>query len=119
MRKSPKDLVREEVLALTAYQVGDAAGMVSSTRWRTRTRCRRQLQREIAELVSGRRQSLSGPAGTGAEGAPAPDDGDTEACEISAARSDEIIHIMIQALAGRRSGARARTHFLMYAPTRW
>jgi len=105
MRKSPKDLVREEVLALTAYQVGDAAGMVKLDAMENPYALPPQLQREIAELVSGAavnrypdpqapalkarlRQTMAIP----------------EACEILLGNgSDEIIHIMIQALA--RPGA--------------
>ena len=105
MRKSPKDLVREEVLALTAYHVGDAAGMVKLDAMENPYVLPLELQREIAELVSGAavnrypdpqapalkarlRQTMAIP----------------EAFEILLGNgSDEIIHIMIQALA--RPGA--------------
>jgi histidinol-phosphate aminotransferase len=53
MSKSPKDLVREEVLALAAYPVADAAGMVKLDAMENPYPLPPQLRREIAELVSG------------------------------------------------------------------
>jgi histidinol-phosphate aminotransferase len=52
MKKSPKDLVREEVLALAAYHVADAAGMVKLDAMENPYRLPQALQREIAELVA-------------------------------------------------------------------
>lgn len=105
MSKSPKDLVREEVLALAAYPVADAAGMVKLDAMENPYALPPELRREIAELVSGAavnrypdpqapalkarlRQTMAIP----------------EAYEILLGNgSDEIIHMMIQALA--RPGA--------------
>jgi histidinol-phosphate aminotransferase len=53
MRKSPKDLVREEVLALTAYHVGEAAGMVKLDAMENPYALPQELRREIADLVAG------------------------------------------------------------------
>jgi len=53
MRKSPKDLVREEVLALTAYHVGEAAGMVKLDAMENPYALPQELQREIADLAAG------------------------------------------------------------------
>jgi histidinol-phosphate aminotransferase len=52
MKKSPKDLVREEVLALAAYPVADAAGMVKLDAMENPYTLPQALQREIAELVA-------------------------------------------------------------------
>ena len=52
MRKSPKDLVREEVLALAAYHVGEAAGMVKLDAMENPYALPQELRREIAELVA-------------------------------------------------------------------
>ncbi len=52
MKKSPKDLVREEVLALAAYHVADAAGMVKLDAMENPYVLPQPLQREIAELVA-------------------------------------------------------------------
>lgn len=105
MSKLPRDLVREEVLALTAYHVGEAAGMVKLDAMENPYMLPQELRREIAELVAGAainrypnpqapelkarlRQSMAIP----------------DACDILLGNgSDEIIHIMIQALA--RPGA--------------
>jgi histidinol-phosphate aminotransferase len=103
--KSPKDLVREEVLALTAYHVGEAAGMVKLDAMENPYTLPQELRREIAELVAGAainrypnpdapelkarlRQTMAIP----------------EACDVLLGNgSDEIIQIMVQALA--RPGA--------------
>jgi len=53
MNKSPKDLVREEVLALTAYHVGEAGGMVKLDAMENPYALPRNLQSEIAQLVAG------------------------------------------------------------------
>ena len=52
MKKSPKDLIREEVLALAAYHVADAAGMVKLDAMENPYALPQPLQREIAELVA-------------------------------------------------------------------
>jgi histidinol-phosphate aminotransferase len=103
--KSPKDLVREEVLALTAYHVGEAAGMVKLDAMENPYTLPQALRREIAELVAGAainrypnpdapelkarlRQTMAIPA----------------ACDVLLGNgSDEIIQIIVQALA--RPGA--------------
>jgi histidinol-phosphate aminotransferase len=105
MNKSPKDLVREEVLALAAYHVGEAAGMVKLDAMENPYTLPQELRREIAELVAGAalnrypnpqapelkarlRQTMAIP----------------EAFDILLGNgSDEIIQIIIQALA--RPGA--------------
>lgn len=105
MRKSPKDLVREEVLALTAYHVGEAAGMVKLDAMENPYALPQELRREIADLVAGAalnrypnpqapelkarlRQTMAIP----------------EAFDILLGNgSDELIQIMVQALA--RPGA--------------
>ena len=105
MNKSPKDLVREEVLALAAYHVGEAAGMVKLDAMENPYTLPQELRREIAELVAGAainrypnpqapelkarlRQTMAIP----------------EAFDILLGNgSDELIHIMVQALA--RPGA--------------
>ncbi len=53
MSKSPKDLVREEVLALAAYHVGEAAGMVKLDAMENPYALPQALRREIADLVAG------------------------------------------------------------------
>ena len=101
MSQSPKDLVREEVLALSAYHVGDAAGMVKLDAMENPYALPQELQREIAgvaagaalnrypnprapELTARLRQTMAIPA----------------ACDIMLGNgSDELIHIMVQALA--------------------
>ena len=105
MSKSPKELVREEVLALAAYHVGEAAGMVKLDAMENPYTLPQELRREIAELVAGAalnrypnpqapelkarlRQTMAIP----------------EAFDILLGNgSDEIIQIIIQALA--RPGA--------------
>ena len=105
MSKPPKDLVREEVLALTAYHVGEAAGMVKLDAMENPYVLPQALRREIAALVAGAplnrypnpqapelkarlRQAMAIP----------------EAFEILLGNgSDELIHIMVQAMA--RPGA--------------
>ena len=105
MNKSPKDLVREEVLALAAYHVGEAAGMVKLDAMENPYALPQELRREIAELAAGAainrypnpqapelkarlRQTMAIP----------------EAFDILLGNgSDEFIHIMVQALA--RPGA--------------
>ena len=105
MNKSPKDLVREEVLALAAYHVGEAAGMVKLDAMENPYTLPQKLRREIAELAAGAainrypnpqapelkarlRQTMAIP----------------EAFDILLGNgSDELIHIMVQALA--RPGA--------------
>jgi len=52
MKRSPKDLVREEVLALAAYHVADAAGMVKLDAMENPYALPQVVRREIAELVS-------------------------------------------------------------------
>ena len=99
MSKSPKDLVREEVLALSAYHVGDAAGMVKLDAMENPYALPQELQREIAGLAAGAalnrypdprapqltarlRQTMAIP----------------EACDILLGNgSDELIHIMVLA----------------------
>ena len=103
--KSPKDLVREEVLSLTAYHVGEAAGMVKLDAMENPYALPQELRREIADLAAGAalnrypnpqapelkarlRQTMAIP----------------EAFDILIGNgSDELIHIMVQALA--RPGA--------------
>jgi histidinol-phosphate aminotransferase len=105
MSKSPEDLVREEVLALTAYHVGAASGMVKLDAMENPYTLPQELRREIAELVAGAainrypnpqapelkarlRQAMAIP----------------KAFDLLLGNgSDELIHIMIQALA--RPGA--------------
>jgi histidinol-phosphate aminotransferase len=105
MKKSPKDLVREEVLALSAYHVGEAAGMVKLDAMENPYALPQELRREIADLVAGAafnrypnpqapelkarlRQTMAIP----------------EAFDILLGNgSDELIQIIIQALA--RPGA--------------
>jgi histidinol-phosphate aminotransferase len=105
MSKLPKDLVREEILALAAYHVAEAAGMVKLDAMENPYPLPKALRSEIAELVSGAavnrypnpqapelkarlRQVMAIP----------------EAFEILIGNgSDEIIQILIQALA--RPGA--------------
>ncbi len=105
MSKPPKDLVREEVLALTAYHVGEAAGMVKLDAMENPYVLPQALRREIAALVAGAplnrypnpqapelkarlRQAMAIP----------------EAFEILLGNgSDELIHIMGPAMA--RPGA--------------
>jgi histidinol-phosphate aminotransferase len=105
MSKSPKELVREEVLALAAYHVGEAAGMVKLDAMENPYTLPQELRREIAELVAGAainrypnpqapelkarlRQTMAIP----------------EAFDILLGNgSDELIQIMVQALA--RPGA--------------
>ena len=105
MSKSPRDLVREDVLALTAYQVGEAAGMLKLDAMENPYALPVPLRREIADLVTGAalnrypnpqapelkarlRQTMAIPA----------------AFDILLGNgSDELIHIMVQALA--RPGA--------------
>jgi histidinol-phosphate aminotransferase len=117
MSKSPKDLVREEVLALAAYHVGEAAGMVKLDAMENPYTLPQRLRREIAELVAGAainrypnpqapelkarlRQAMAIP----------------EAFDLLLGNgSDEIIQIIIQALA--RPGAVAlapEPTFVMY-----
>jgi histidinol-phosphate aminotransferase len=105
MSKTPKDLVREEVLALTAYDVGAAAGMVKLDAMENPYALPQELRREIADLAAGAainrypnpqapelkarlRQVMAIP----------------EAFDILLGNgSDEIIQLMVQALA--RPGA--------------
>jgi histidinol-phosphate aminotransferase len=105
MRRTPKDLVREELLALTAYHVSDAAGMVKLDAMENPYALPQALRSEIADLVAGvavnrypnpqapelkarLRQTMAIP----------------EAFDILLGNgSDEIIQIIIQALA--RPGA--------------
>ena len=51
--KTPKDLVREEVLALAAYHVGDAAGMVKLDAMENPYALPDALRREVGELAAG------------------------------------------------------------------
>lgn len=105
MTKSPKDLVREEVLALTAYHVGEAAGMVKLDAMENPYALPQELRREIAllaadaalnrypnpqapELKARLRRTMAIPE---------------EFAILLGNGSDEIIHIMVQALA--RPGA--------------
>lgn len=105
MSKSPRDLVREEVLALTAYHVGEAAGMLKLDAMENPYALPLPLRREIADLVAGAalnrypnpqapelkarlRQTMAIPAGFDI---------------LLGNGSDELIHIMVQALA--RPGA--------------
>jgi histidinol-phosphate aminotransferase len=105
MKILPKDLVREEVLALTAYHVGEAAGMLKLDAMENPYPLPQELRREIADLVACAalnrypnpqapelkqrlRQTMAIPA----------------AFDILLGNgSDELIQIMIQALA--RPGA--------------
>jgi len=105
MKKSHTDLVREEVLALTAYHVGGAAGMVKLDAMENPYALPRELRREIAELVAGaalnRYPDPQAPALKARlrRAMAIPDAFDL----LIGNGSDEIIQIIIQALA--RPGA--------------
>ena len=105
MSKSPKDLVREEILALTAYPVGAAGGMIKLDAMENPYALPEALRREIAELVANApvnrypdpeaprlkarlREVMAIPEGSGI---------------LIGNGSDEIIQIIVQALA--RPGA--------------
>ncbi len=105
MKKSPKDLVREEVLALAAYHVADAAGMVKLDAMENPYALPQAVQREIAELVSGAAVNrYPDPRAPELKARLRQVMGIPEAFDILVGNgSDEIIHILIQALA--RPGA--------------
>ena len=105
MRKLPQDLVREEVLALTAYHVGEAAGMVKLDAMENPYALPQDLQREIAELVSAAAVNrYPDPQAPELKARLHQTMAIAEAFDILLGNgSDEIIHIIIQALA--RPGA--------------
>ncbi|MFH1043868.1 MAG: histidinol-phosphate transaminase [Pseudomonadota bacterium] len=105
MPNSPDQIIRPEILALTAYHVGEAAGMVKLDAMENPYALPQELRREIAALAAGAalnrypnpqapelkarlRQTMAIP----------------DAFDILLGNgSDELIHIMVQALA--RPGA--------------
>jgi histidinol-phosphate aminotransferase len=105
MRKSPKDLVREEVLALTAYRVGEAAGMVKLDAMENPYALPQELRREIADLVAGAALNrYPSPQATELKARLRQTMAIPEAFDILLGNgSDELIQIMVQALA--RPGA--------------
>jgi histidinol-phosphate aminotransferase len=105
MKKLPKDLVREEVLALTAYHVGEAAGMVKLDAMENPYALPQELQREIADLAAGAALNrYPNPQAPELKARLRQTMAIAEAFDILLGNgSDEIIHIIIQALA--RPGA--------------
>jgi histidinol-phosphate aminotransferase len=105
MRKSPKDLVRAEVLALSAYHVGEAGGMVKLDAMENPYTLPQELRREIAELVeSAAINRYPNPQAPELKARLRQTMAIPETCDVLLGNgSDEIIHIMIQALA--RPGA--------------
>ena len=105
MTKSPKDLVREEVLALTAYHVGEAAGMVKLDAMENPYALPQELRRELGELVAGAALNrYPNPQAPELKARLRQSMGIAEAFDILLGNgSDEIIHMMVQALA--RPGA--------------
>ena len=105
MTKSPKDLVREEVLALTAYHVGEAAGMVKLDAMENPYALPQDLRRELAELVAGAALNrYPNPQAPELKARLRRSMGIPEGFDILLGNgSDEIIHILVQALA--RPGA--------------
>jgi len=105
MNKSPKDLVREEVQALTAYHVGDATGMVKLDAMENPYALPQALQRAIAELVAGAALNrYPNPLAPELKARLRRTMAIPDAFDILLGNgSDEIIHIVIQALA--RPGA--------------
>jgi histidinol-phosphate aminotransferase len=105
MKISPKDLVREEVLAFAAYHVGEAAGMVKLDAMENPYALPQELRREIAELVAGAAiNRYPNPQAPELKARLRETMAIPEAFDILLGNgSDEIIHIMIQALA--RPGA--------------
>jgi len=103
--KSPKDLVREEVLALTAYHVGEAAGMVKLDAMENPYALPQELRRELGELVAGAALNrYPNPQAPELKARLRQSMGIAEAFDILLGNgSDEIIHMMVQALA--RPGA--------------
>lgn len=105
MKKSPKDLVRDEVLALAAYHVADAAGMVKLDAMENPHALPQALQREIAELVAAAAVNrYPNPQAPELKARLRQVMGIPDAFDILIGNgSDEIIQILIQTLA--RPGA--------------
>jgi histidinol-phosphate aminotransferase len=105
MNKSPKDLVREEVLALSAYHVGEAAGMVKLDAMENPYALPQELRREIAELAeSAALNRYPDPQAPELKARLRQVMAIPEAFDILVGNgSDELIQIIIQALA--RPGA--------------
>jgi len=105
VKKSPSDLVREEVLALTAYHVGEAAGMVKLDAMENQYALPQALRRELGELVAGAALNrYPNPQAPELKARLRRAMGIPEAFDILLGNgSDEIIHMMVQALA--RPGA--------------
>lgn len=105
MSKSSKDLVREEVLALAAYHVGDAAGMVKLDAMENPYALPQELRREIADLVAGAALNrYPNPQAPELKARLRQSMGIGEAFDILLGNgSDELIQIIVQALA--RPGA--------------
>jgi len=105
MKISPKDLVREEVRAFAAYHVGEAAGMVKLDAMENPYALPQELRREIADLVAGAAiNRYPNPQAPELKARLRETMAIPEAFDILLGNgSDEIIHIMIQALA--RPGA--------------
>ncbi len=103
--KTPKDLVREEVLALAAYHVGEAGGMVKLDAMENPYALPDELRREVAELVAGAAiNRYPNPQAPELKARLRRAMAIPEAFDILLGNgSDEIIQIMIQALA--RPGA--------------
>lgn len=105
MSKSPQDLVREEVLAMSAYHVADAAGMVKLDAMENPYPLPQALRREIGELVAGAAVNrYPNPQAPELKARLRRVMGIPEAFDILIGNgSDEIIQILIQAVA--RPGA--------------
>lgn len=101
----PKDLVREEVLALTAYHVGEAAGMVKLDAMENPYALPPELRREIADLAAGAAiNRYPNPQAPELKARLRRTMGIAEGFDLLLGNgSDEIIQIIIQALA--RPGA--------------
>lgn len=101
MSKPVKDLVREEVLALSAYHVGEAAGMVKLDAMENPYALPQELRREIAELVAqAPLNRYPNPQAPELKARLRRTMAIPEAFDLLIGNgSDEIIHIMVQALA--------------------
>lgn len=105
MHRSPKDLVREEVLALSAYHVGDAAGMVKLDAMENPYALPLELRREIGQLAAeAALNRYPDPQAPELQSRLRHTMGIAEAFELLLGNgSDEIIQIVVQTLA--RPGA--------------